>query len=273
MWRLSETPVSAGRRLGGAGSGAQPRGLRPGRARQLGDPVPPLQQRMYGAAIDIARKKIRGGPPAGRSGLFETLPGRGVQHQHLPLGYLLHRGLRQVPPGPIADRQCAGQFPMRARTPTASSAANTPRPASPSGPRPILLVSINPPLLAFAELELYGQSKTRLAARRLSEAEAVLRFPGPYLSRRGRPLLQRCPRLRHGQYPALSGRLAGRPYGHPDPQSLPGGLHLFRPERGLEPTGRSVDSSAQMALFADEPATIARLIGETGDAAYVAIRN
>src|SRR5580658_5091829 len=115
----------------------------------------PLQQRMYGAAIDIAREKIRGGPgdPAFSKPFLDAAFSTNIflwdtcfiaayakYHQdQLPIANALDN---------FYVRQDADGFIGREYTKTGLAFWPKTHP-----------VSINPPLLAFAELELYGQSK------------------------------------------------------------------------------------------------------------------
>jgi hypothetical protein len=227
----------------------------------------PLQQRMYGAAIDIAREKIRGGPgdPAFSKPFLDAAFSTNIflwdtcfiaayakYHQdQLPIANALDN---------FYARQDADGFICREYTKTGLAFWPKTHP-----------VSINPPLLAFAELELYGQSKN---PDRLHAVYPKLKRFFDFLVRtyRGEDGLFFSDALGSGmdniqRYPDDW---------QDDHTGIP--IHNLYPEvftySGLNAAwnrqGRSVDFSAQMALFADELATIARLIGETGDvAAYV----
>ena len=224
----------------------------------------PLQRRMYAAAIDIARKKIRGGPgdqafpkpfldAAFSTNIFlwDTcfIAAYAKYHQdELPIANALDNFYaRQDPDGFICREYTKAGLPFWPKT------------------HP---VSINPPLLAFAELELYGQSKN--PDRLIRTYPKLKRFfdflVGAY---RGDDGLFFSDALGSGM-----DNIQRYPDGwQDDHEGIP--IHNLYPEvftySGLNAAwnrqGRSVDFSAQMALFADEFATIARLIGETGDVA------
>jgi hypothetical protein len=225
-----------------------------------------LQRRMYQTAIQIAEKKIRGGPGdpvypkafvdaafSPHIFLWDTcfIATYAKYHQaELPIANALDNFyVRQDPDGFICREY--DQF-GRSFWPKDHP------------------VSINPPLLAFAELELYGQSNDR---ERLAHAYPSLK--------RFFEFLVRTYRCEDGLYfsDALGSgmdNIARYPDGwRDDHRGIP--MHNLYPEvfaySGLNAAwnrqGRSVDFSAQMALFADNLAAIARRIGETDDlAAY-----
>ena len=222
-----------------------------------------LQRQMYKTATDIARKKVRGGPqdPAYPKPfvdaafsphifLWDTCFIAAYAKYHpveLPIANALDN---------FYERQDADGFICREYDQFG-------RPFWPKD-HP---VSINPPLLAFAELELYSQSKDR----------ERLRHAYPYL-KRFFDFLVRTYRRDDGLFfsDALGSGMDNIPR-YPDGwqddhAGVP--LHNLYPEvfaySGLSAEwnrqGRSVDFSAQMALFADNLGTIAGLIGQTADA-------
>ncbi|KAF0186755.1 MAG: glycogen debranching protein [Hyphomonadaceae bacterium] len=127
-------------------------------------------------------------------------------------------------------------------------------------------VSINPPLLAFAELELFGQSKDLVRLMRVYPS--LVKFYNFLIANY---------RLEDGLFfsDALGSGMDNIdrfPIGwRDDGQGIP--LINLHPELFNYDTlsskwnrqGRSVDFSAQMALFADNLLTIARLIGRRQD--------
>lgn len=128
-------------------------------------------------------------------------------------------------------------------------------------------VSINPPLLAFAELELFGQSGNLARLRRVYPA---LKRNFDYLA----AYLRRDDGLCFND--ALGSGMDNIPR-YPvgwrdDGQGIPLSHEVPLPfdYRGLDPAwnvqGRAVDMSAQMALCAEHHARIARLIGRADDA-------
>ena len=224
----------------------------------------PLQRDMYRTAIDIAKKKVRGGPrdPAYPKPfvdaafsphifLWDTcfIAAYAKYHQaELPIANALDNFyVRQDTDGFICrEYDQAGQAFWPKDHP----------------------VSINPPLLAFAELELYGQSRDRdrLAAvyprlKRFHEflVRTYRRDDGLYFSDALGSGMDNIPRYPEGW--------------KDDHTGIP--IHNLHPEvfayGGLSAAwnrqGRSVDFTAQMALFADNLRTIAGLIGETADVA------
>lgn len=131
-------------------------------------------------------------------------------------------------------------------------------------------VSVNPPLLAFAELELYGERPDPVRVQRVYP---VLRKHYSYLRRRFR--------MADGLYfsDAFGSGMDNIPR-YPDGWEDDGRgitLKLLRPDLfvydGLSPAwnvqGRSVDFSAQMALFAEQLAAIAVIIGRPQDQAQL----
>jgi hypothetical protein len=223
-----------------------------------------LQHRMHDAALGMARRQVRGGPNApyfkapyldaafnGNIFLWDTcfIAAYAKYHQdELPIAQALDNfyGL-QDRDGYICREYLPDGTPMWPK--------NHP-------------VSINPPLLAFAELELFGQSKNldRLNAVypklvrffdflvRTYRGDDHLFFSDAFGS--GMDNIPRYPEgwSDDGQGIALENL-------HPE---------IFRYE-GLSPRwnrqGRSVDFSAQMALFANNLGTIAHLIGREDEAA------
>ncbi|GAB3373713.1 MGH1-like glycoside hydrolase domain-containing protein [Massilia agri] len=127
-------------------------------------------------------------------------------------------------------------------------------------------VSINPPLLAFAELELFGQSGDLARLRRVYPAlKRHFDYLAAYLVREDGLCFN----------DALGSGMDNIPR-HPEGWQDDGQGIVLAPRdalpfdyRGLDPAwnvqGRAVDTSAQMALCAENLARIARLIGRTGD--------
>ncbi len=230
----------------------------------------PLQHQMYRTAIDIAKRKIRGGPhdPAFPKPFLDAAFSTNIflwdtcfiaayakYHQdQLPIANALDN---------FYARQDTDGFICREYT-------GAGRPVWPKD-HP---VSINPPLLAFAELELYSQSKDR----------DRLAFAYPRL-KRFFEFLQRTYRCEDGLY---FGDAVGS--GMDNIPRYPDGWrddHAGIPIRPLYPKrfnytglnaawnrqGRSVDFSAQMALFADNMRVMAGLLGETADVSVYAQAN
>ena len=264
--RLSE--ISKRRFLQAAGLAVLGAGLGPAafaQAAQADWTVPvPLQRQMYRTAIDIAKKKIRGGPRdpvypkpfvdaafSPHIFLWDTcfIAAYAKYHQaELPIANALDNFyVRQDTDGFICrEYDQAGRAFWPKEHP----------------------VSINPPLLAFAELELYSQSRDRdrLAAvyprlKRFHEflVRTYRRDDGLYFSDALGSGMDNIPRYPDGWTDDHAGIA----------------IHNLHPEvfayAGLSAAwnrqGRSVDFSAQMALFADNLRTIAGLIGETADVA------
>jgi glycogen debranching enzyme len=223
------------------------------------EPVAPaFRRQMYDAALAIAKKKIRGGPEApffktpyvdaafsDNIFLWDTcfIAAYAKYHQdELPIAAALDN---------FYALQDADGFICREYLPSG-------RPMWPKH-HP---VSINPPLLAFAELELYGQSKNR---DRLRRVYPKLKANFDYLVRTYR---QDGGLFFSDAFGSGMDNIPRYPDGwRDDGQGIAGAnLHpeIFKYE-GLSPLwnrqGRSVDFTAQMALFADNLATIARLIG------------
>jgi hypothetical protein len=232
-------------------------------AEQTNWTVPPsLQAEMYRAAIAIAKSKIRGGPQdpaypkpfldaAFSSNIFlwDTcfIAAYAKYHQReLPIANALDN---------FYQRQDEDGFICREYTNTGQAFWPKSHP-----------VSINPPLLAFAELELYGQSRDR---ERLQGAYPKLRafFEFLYRTYRGEDGLFFSDALGSGM-----DNIQRYPDGWQDDYAgitlppAPPGHYAYS---GLSPAwnrqGRSVDFSAQMALFAENLATIAMLVGPRGD--------
>jgi len=222
----------------------------------------PLQHEMYEAALSIARKKVRGGPqdPAYPKPFVDAADSNHIflwdtcfiaayakYHQdELPIGNALDN---------FYDRQDADGFICREYNEAGLPFWPKDHPTS-----------ICPPLLAFAELELYGQSRD---LTRLRDAwPKLVRFFD---------FLVRTYRLEDGLFfsDALGSGMDNIPR-YPDGWTDD---HAGIPLVNLYPKvykyeglsaawnrqGRSVDLSAQMALFADNLVTIGRLIGETAD--------
>ncbi|HEY3887874.1 MAG TPA: trehalase family glycosidase [Caulobacteraceae bacterium] len=222
----------------------------------------PLQHRMYRTAIDIARRKIRGGPrdPAFPKPFLDAAFSTNIflwdtcfiaayakYHQaELPIANALDN---------FYVRQDADGFICREYTEAGLPVWPKDHP-----------ISINPPLFAFAELELYSQSKD---LGRLAHAYPTLK--------RFFDFLHRTYRCDDGLYfsDAVGSGMDNIPR-HPDGwrddhAGLP--IHPNFPKRfnytGLNAAwnrqGRSVDFSAQMALFADNLRVMAGLLGESAD--------
>jgi hypothetical protein len=226
-----------------------------------------LQGEMYAAAIAIAKRKIRGGPgdPAYPKPFLDAAfsPNIFLWDTCFIAAYAKYHQ-DQLPIANALDnfyaRQDADGFICREYT----------REGLPFWPKDHP-VSINPPLLAFAELELYGQSKDRDRLARVY------------------PTLKRFFEFLVGAYRGGDGLFFsdGLGSGMDNIPRYPDGWrddHAGIPIRNLYPKvftysglsaewnrqGRSVDFSAQMALFADQLATIARLVGAPGEAAAYA---
>jgi hypothetical protein len=225
--------------------------------------VPPsLQREMYQAAIAIAKSKIRGGPrdpaypkpfldAAFSSNIFlwDTcfIAAYAKYHQHeLPITNALDN---------FYQRQDEDGYICREYT----------RDGQPFWPKSHP-VSINPPLLAFAELELYGQSGD---LRRLSATYPKLRafFEFLYRTYRGGDGLFFSDALGSGM-----DNIERYPNGWQDdhagiqlPPAPPGHYVYSGLSAAWNRQGRSVDFSAQMALFADDLAAIAKLVGAADD--------
>jgi len=222
-----------------------------------------LQQEMYAKALQIARSKVRGGPgdPAypkpfvdaafsAHIFVWDTCFIAAYAKYHpdvLPIANALDN---------FYQRQDADGFICREYDEKG-------RPFWPKD-HP---VSINPPLFAFAELELYGRSHD--AARLRAVYPTLTRFFD---------FLMRTYRAADGLFfsDALGSGMDNIPR-YPAGWSDDGkgiALHNLYPAvfdyKGASAEwnrqGRSVDFSAQMALFADQLAQIARLIGRGADA-------
>ncbi len=221
-----------------------------------------LQKRMYESAIDIAKSKVRGGPldPAYPKPfvdaafsthifLWDTcfIASYAKYHQDvLPITNALDNFYSRQDPDGFICREYNGD-------------------GKPFWPK-AHPVSINPPLLAFAELELYSQSKDKPRLR--SAYPALKRFFDFLLSvyRRedglffsdalgsGMDNIQRYPDGWRDDH-------AGIPLHNLYPEVF----DYSGPNAEWNRQGRSVDFSAQMALFADNLRAIAGLIGEAGD--------
>ncbi len=221
-----------------------------------------LQHRMYDAALAIAKKKVRGGPgdPAYPKPFVDAafsphifqwdtcfIAGYAKYHQEeLPIKNALDN---------FYDRQTRDGFICREYD-------DKGRPFWPED-HP---VSINPPLFAFAELELFGQ---RADVARLHAVYPKLAAYFDFIERRyrGDDGLYFSDALGSGM-----DNIERYPDGWTDDgRGIP--LHNLYPEvfdyKGLSAEwnrqGRSVDLSAQMALFADNLRTIAGTIGRTRD--------
>jgi len=221
-----------------------------------------LQHRMYAAAMAIAKKKVRGGPgdPAYPKPFVDAafsphifqwdtcfIAGYAKYHQdELPIRNALDN---------FYERQASDGFICREYDEKG-------RPFWPED-HP---VSINPPLFAFAELELHSQ---RPDLARLGAVYPKLQAYFDFIERRYR-----------GDDGLFFGDALGSgmdnieryPDGWSDDhEGIP--LHNLYPEvfdyKGLSAEwnrqGRMVDLSAQMALFADNLRTIAGLVGRLRD--------
>lgn len=225
---------------------------------------PSLQREMYERAFQIAQTKIRGGAdhPVYKQPFVDAAFNQSIflwdtcfiacyakYHQdRLPIGQALDN---------FYDRQDEEGYICREYT--GSGAPFWPKDHP---------VSINPPLLAFAELELHSISDdtTRLEAnypklvRFHDYIRRTLRQPdGLYISDAFGSGMDNIPRYPDGW--TDDGQGIALTNLHPE-------IFVYD---GLSPKwnrqGRSVDMSAQMVLFANDLARIARLIGQTADAA------
>lgn len=230
------------------------------------DVPPALQKEMYNAAIAIAKKKIRGGDDEpvfklpfldaafnGNIFLWDTcfIACYAKYHQkELPISNALDNFYRlQETDGYIC------------REYTKEGKAMWPKEHP---------VSINPPLLAFAELELYSQSKNK---QRLQNVYPALKKFFHYLVVHYR---MEDKLFFNDAFGSGMDNIPRYPDGWTDDGKGIPIKNLF-PEifvyDGISPMwnkqGRGVDISAQMALFAEHLITIAALIKEQGDiAAY-----
>jgi hypothetical protein len=226
------------------------------------DVPPELQQRMYAAALDSAKRHVRGGEPgspypqpfvdaafSSHIFLWDTcfIAAYAKYHQdELPIQAALDNFyLRQDPDGFICREYDAQGRPFWPKD------------------HP---VSINPPLLAFAELELFSRvpDHARLKAvypRLVSFFQFLMTHyrgdDGLFFSDALGSGMDNIPRYPDGW--------------RDDGRGIP--LHNLYPKvfdyellsSKWNRQGRSVDFSAQMALFADELAQIARIVGQKRD--------
>jgi hypothetical protein len=257
--RVSRRGVIAG--MGGAA-------LTPWSALARGQPAPfavspELQRRMYETALGIARRKVRGGEPgsvyperfvdaafSSHIFLWDTcfIAAYAKYHQdELPIAAALDN---------FYERQDADGFICREYDEAG-------RPFWPKD-HP---VSINPPLMAFAELELFSQRPHRV---RLARVYPKLAANFEFIKRtwRGDDGLYIGDALGSGM-----DNIERYPFGWTD-DGKGIALHNLYPQvfdyKGLSAAwnrqGRSVDLSAQMALFADNLAGIAGRLGKPGEA-------
>jgi len=224
--------------------------------------APEFRKQMFDAALALAKTHVRGGPTApffktpyvdaafnGNIFLWDTcfIAAYAKYHQNeLPIAAALDNFYRlQEPDGFIGREYLPDGRPMWPK----------------SHP-----VSINPPLLAFAELELYGQSKNldrlkavypKLAANFDYLVRTYRQDDGLFFSDAFGSGMDNIPRYPEGWQDDGAGLVLENL--HPE---------IFQYE-GLAPRwnrqGRAVDFTAQMALFADNLATIARLLGKDDD--------
>jgi hypothetical protein len=224
--------------------------------------APDLRKKMADTALAIAKKHIRGGPDApffktpyvdaafnGNIFVWDTcfIATYAKYHQdELPIAAALDNFYRlQEPDGFICREYLPDGSPMWPKT------------------HP---VSINPPLFAFAELELYGQSNN-LARLKTVYPRLVAHFDFLVRTYRGDDHLFFSDALGSGmdnipRYPEGwqdDGKGIALDNLHPEYIKIEG-LH-----QRWNRQGRSVDFTAQMALFADNLATIAALIGRRKD--------
>ncbi len=226
-----------------------------------------LQRRMYATAMQIAEKKIRGGPGD------VAYPKPFVDAAFSPHIFLWDTcfiaAYAKYHPDRLPIANALDNFYVRQDTDgfICREYDQLGRPFWPKA-HP---VSINPPLLAFAELELYGRSNDR---ERLAAVYPKLTRFFDFLVRtyRGDDGLFFSDALGSGM-----DNIERYPDGWSDDHK---GIqiHNLYPEvfayTGLNAAwnrqGRSVDFSAQMALFADNLRVIAGLIGQGADAARYA---
>lgn len=221
-----------------------------------------LQDEMYAKAMEIARKKIRGGPndPVYKKPFVDAAFSDNIfywdtcfiacyakYHQdELPIANALDNFYGRMEPDGFISREYTkyGKTMWPKEHP----------------------VAINPPLLGFAELELYGQSKN---VSRLKEVY-------PYLKKHFEYLVATYRMEDHlffsDAYGSGMDNIVRYPEGWQDDGKGIKLVNLY-PEifvyDGLSPLwnkqGRSVDMSSQMALFAENLETIAGVIGEESD--------
>ena len=233
-----------------------------GLARVLDLPDAALQAEMYAAALRIARGKIRGGagsPRFGKQYLDAAFNGNLFLWDTCFLAVYAKYHPRQLPVAQALD------YFYELQEDDGFICREYLLDGQPMWPREHP-VSINPPLLAFAELELFGASGDRTRLRR---AYPHLRANFRFLCRHYRMEdglffgdalgsgMDNIPRHPPGW--SDDGQGIGKPNLHPE---------IFAYE-GLDPLwnrqGRAVDLSAQMALLADNLAQIAGLIGADED--------
>lgn len=221
-----------------------------------------LQDEMYSAAIAIAKKKIRGGtdePVFKKPFLDAAFNGNIFLWDSCFIACYAKYHQDELPVANALDifynRQEADGYICREYT----------KEGNPMWPKEHP-VSINPPLLAFAELELYEQKKD---VQRLKVVYPALKKFFSYLVANYR---MDDHLFFSDAFGSGMDNIARYPYNwQDDGKGIP--IRNLYPEifvyEGLSPNwnrqGRSVDMSAQMALFANNLVTIAKLINEQGD--------
>jgi hypothetical protein len=225
-----------------------------------------LQDEMYQAALKIARKNIRGGP---RNPVFKKPYLDAAFNGHIFLWdtcfmacYAKYHPV-QLPAANALDNfynlQEADGFICREYTPEGKAMWPKDHP-----------VSINPPLFAFAELELYSQSKDAIRLKKVYPAlrkffrflvKSYRREDNLFISDALGSGMDNIPRYPEGWKDDGKGlRIKNSAVADPYVNSL---------SSVWNEQGRSVDMTAQMALFADNLAQIAGIIREHNDiAAY-----
>ncbi|HMJ46957.1 MAG TPA: trehalase family glycosidase [Ferruginibacter sp.] len=222
-----------------------------------------LQEEMYNAALAITQKKVRGGPGepyfkkpfldaafSGNIFLWDTcfIASYAKYHKGLPIANALDN---------FYNLQEEDGFICREYTREGKAMWPKDHP-----------VSINPPLLAFAELELYSQSKNK---KRLQKVYPSLkRFFDFLISRyRMEDML-----FFHDAFGSGMDNIPRYPHGWKDDGEGIAVNNLFPDifkydelSSKWNRQGRAVDFSAQMALFADHLITIGRIINEKKDVA------
>lgn len=235
------------------------------RAEEAGFAVPPdLQRQMYGAALAIARRKVRGGPdePRFKQPFVDAAFSNNIFAWDTCFIAAYAKYHLDVLPAAQAldnfyDLQDTDGWICREYT----------RDGQPFWPKHHP-VSVNPPLFAFAELELFGQTGD---ADRLKRVYPHLKAFFDFLVARYRMAdglffndafgsgMDNIPRYPDGW--TDDGQGIGEPNLHPEVFVYDGISPLWNRQ------GRMVDMSAQMALCANQLADIAALTGNDDDVA------
>ncbi|HRI25341.1 MAG TPA: trehalase family glycosidase [Ferruginibacter sp.] len=216
-----------------------------------------LQEKMYTAALRIAKNKIRGGPgdPVYKKPFVDAAFSPNIFYWDT----CFIASYAKYHPAELPIANALDNFYNRMDDDGFISREYT-RDGKTMWPKDHP-VSVNPPLLAFAELELYGQ---------LNDAERLKRVY-PFLHKHFQFLLTHYRMDDHLFFSDAFGSGMDNIPRYPDGWQDDGQgikLHNLYPEifnyDGLSPAwnkqGRSVDFSSQMALFAENLVSIARII-------------